>query len=191
MKRLILASASPRRKQLLEQLGLDFEMYPSNIDEKINPQLEPRQQVEMLSKQKALFISSKFHNTIILAADTMVVLQNEVIGKPKDAEDAKQMLGKLSGTYHSVMTGFTLIDTDTKKTVTKLSETKVWFRRLTAKEIAAYVTRDKPFDKAGAYAIQETASIFVEKIEGDFFGAVGLPVFLVAKELRRFGIAVL
>jgi nucleoside triphosphate pyrophosphatase len=190
MKRIILASASPRRKHLLELLGLQFEIVPSSIEEKINPRLSPRQQVEVLSQQKAEAVSKKYHNTIILAADTMVALGNEVIGKPRDEHDAIQMLRRLSGTKHAIVTGFTLIDLETGGTVTKSTETKIWFRKITIDEITAFIKKEKPFDKAGAYAVNELAAVFVEKIEGDFFGAVGLPVFLVAKELKKFGISV-
>lgn len=193
MKKLILASASPRRKQLLQQIGLDFEILASNIDEKLNPRLKPLHQVESLSLQKAEATSlmKGANNAIILAADSMVAVGDEIMGKPKDEKDAKRMLRKLSGTTHSIVTGFTLLDTTTKKKVTKSVETKVWFKKLSPQEISAYVKTKEPFDKAGAYAIQEIGSIFVEKIEGDYQGAVGLPLFAVARELKKFGIKVL
>src|SRR5579862_197942 len=132
MKKLILASASPRRRQILKQLGLDFTVYPSNIEENLNPGLSPKKQVEDLSRQKAKAIAPKFSNAIILAADTMVAFDNEVIGKPKDETDAIQMLKKLSGTQHAIVTGFSVLDTQTKKIVTQSTETKVWFRKMTA-----------------------------------------------------------
>lgn len=191
MKRLILASSSPRRKQLLEQIGLNFEIHSSNIDEILDPKLTPEEQVKSLSRQKADAVAKKFENAIILAADTMVALDGELYGKPKDAQDAKRMLTKFSGRKHSVVTGFTIIDTESKKSVTKSTETYLWFRKLSTKEIEKFIEREKPFDKAGAYAIHELAAIFVEKIEGDFFGAVGLSVFQVTKELENFEIAVL
>lgn len=191
MKQLILASRSPRRKQLLNQIGLTFTVHPSEIEEILSIGLNPLQQVEELSRQKAEEVSKKFQNAIILAADTMVVAENEMLGKPQDAKEATKMLQKLSGKVHSIVTGFTLIDTDTKQVVTNSTETKVWFRKLTNEEISAYLEKDKPFDKAGAYAIQEVAAVFVEKTEGDYLGAIGLPVFLVAKELKKFGMSVL
>ncbi len=191
MKQLILASASPRRKQLLELLGLHFSVFPSEIEEKLIPGLTPRKQVEALSKQKAEAVGAKFTNAIILAADTMVVCGDEVIGKPKDEEAAKKILRKLSGTEHSIVTGFTLLDTETKKRVTKSTETKIWFRKISSKEIAEYIEREKPFDKAGAYAVHELAAVFIQKIEGDDSGATGLSVFLLTKELKKFGIEVL
>jgi len=191
MKKIILASASPRRKQLLEMLGLKFTVYPSEIEEHLTASLSPRQQVESLSRQKATAVAHKFQDSIILAADTMVVLKKELIGKPRDEADARQMLKRFSGTQHSVVTGFTLLDTETKRTVTKSTETKIWFRKMTAKEIASFVKKEKPLDKAGAYAIQELASVFIEKIEGDYMNAIGLSVFLLVKELKQFGIEVL
>ena len=191
MKQLILASSSPRRKQLLEMLGLSFEVYPSNIEELVNPKLAPIHQVEVLSQQKAQAVGLKFKNALIIAADTMVALENEVIGKPVDEKDAVRILRKLSGTQHSILTGFTILDTETKKSITRSTETKVWFRKISSSEIDAYIKREQPFDKAGGYAIHELAAVFIEKIEGDDSGATGLSVFLVAKELKKFGIEVL
>lgn len=190
-KKLILASQSPRRKQLLELIGLQFVISPSGIDELLDATLTPREQVEVLSQQKASAVAPKFNNAIILAADTMVALDGEVFGKPKDEKDAIQMLKKFSGKSHSVVTGFTIIDTATKKKVTKSTETKIWFRKVSTDEIIRYVQKEKPFDKAGAYAIHELAAIFVEKIEGDYTGAVGLSIYQVVKELKKFGIEVL
>lgn len=193
MKKLILASASPRRKKLLKQIGLEFEILPSNIEEKLNPRLKPLHQVESLSLQKAQATAAmkEAKDSIVLAADSMVAIEDEIMGKPKDEKDAKRMLKKLSGKVHSVVTGFTLIDTTTKKTVTGSAETKVWFKSLSAQEITSYVKKEKPFDKAGAYGVQELSAIFVEKIEGDYPAAVGLPLFALAKELKKFGIKVL
>ncbi len=193
MKKLILASASPRRKQLLKQVGLDFEVLASNIDEKLNPRFKPLHQVEVLSQQKAEATAQmkEAKNAVILAADSMVAVDDEIMGKPKNEKDAKRMLRKLSGTTHSIVTGFTILDTATKKHVTKSVETKVWFKKLSPQEISAYVKTGEPMDKAGAYAIQDIGSIFVERIEGDYQGAVGLPLFAVAKELKKFGITVL
>ncbi|MBA3724028.1 MAG: septum formation inhibitor Maf [Candidatus Levybacteria bacterium] len=193
MKKLILASASPRRKQLLKQIGLEFEVVPSNIEEKLNPRLKPLHQVESLSLQKAQATAAmkEAKDAVVLAADSMVAIDDEIMGKPKDEKDARRMLKKLSGRVHSIVTGFTLLDTTTKKTVTRSIETKVWFKALSAQEIRDYVKKEKPFDKAGAYGIQELSAIFVERIEGDYPGAVGLPLFALAKELKKFGIKVL
>jgi septum formation protein len=199
MRKIILASASPRRKQLLKQLGLEFEVVPSDIEEVFNPRLKPRHQVEELALQKAQAVAGKFasagsaqgDDAIVIGADTLVALGDEIIGKPKNTQDAKRMLKKLRGRQHSVMTGFVLIDTANKRTIVKSVETKVWFRKLSPQEISSYVEKEKPFDKAGAYAIQDLGILFVEKIEGDYFGAVGLPLFTLAKELKKFGVDIL
>lgn len=191
MRRIILASTSPRRKQLLKQLGIEFEVVPSEVVEKFNPRLKPRHQVEELALQKAESVAAKYEDAIIIGADTVVALGDEVIGKPTDENDAKRMLKKLRGRQHSIVTGFVLIDTAAKRTLIKSVETKVWFRKLTPKEIANYIEKEKPFDKAGAYAIQDLGALFVEKIEGDYFGAVGLPLYTLAKELNKLGIEIL
>lgn len=191
MKRIILASQSPRRKQLLKQIGLQFDVIVSGVDEKLNPRFKPRKQAEVLSLQKAQSIAEKLKNGLVIGADTIVCVDNDVIGKPKDESDAKRMLKKLSGRTHSVITGFTLIDTESKKHITKSVETKLWFRKLNDRDIQSFIKKEKPFDKAGAYAIQELAAIFVVRIEGDYFNIVGLPLYELAKQLRKFGISVL
>src|SRR5476651_1253739 len=124
MKQLILASASPRRKQLLQLLRLPFTVYPSDIEEKLDPKLSPRQQVESLSQKKAKAVGSQFENALIIAADTMVAYGNEIIGKPTNENDARRMLRKLNGYVHSIVTGISLYDTKTKKIITKSTETK-------------------------------------------------------------------
>ena len=191
MRKIILASASPRRKLLLRQLGLKFEIVESEIEEKLNPRLKPRHQAEELALQKAEAVASKFEDAIIIAADTIVSLNNEVIGKPKNDKDARQILKKLRARQHVVITGFVLIDTFAKRTIVKSVETKVWFRKLSPQEIGNYVEKEKPFDKSGTYAISELAAIFVEKIEGDYLNIVGLPLFTLAKELKQLGVEVL
>jgi septum formation protein len=191
MRKIILASVSPRRKQLLKQLGLEFEVVPSDVEEVFNPRLKPRHQVEELALQKAQAVAGNFDDAIIIGADTLVALGDEIIGKPKNSQDAKRMLKKLRGRQHTVVTGFVLIDTFNKRTLVKSVETKVWFRKLSPQEISSYVEKEKPFDKAGAYAIQDLGILFVEKIEGDYFGAVGLPLFTLAKELKKLGVDIL
>lgn len=188
---IILASSSPRRKELLTLLGLDFTIDASEIEEKLDPRFTPSERVARLSQQKAAATGKKYKEGIIIAADTMVFFNNELIGKPKDAKDATKMLQKLSGTVHSIITGFTILDAASGKRVTKAVETKIWFRKLSSQEITKFIEREKPFDKAGAYAAHELGAIFIEKVEGDFLGAVGLPISSVAKELKKFGVQVL
>ena len=191
MKKLILASASPRRKQLLEMIGVSCKVVPSNIEEKLNPRLKPKSQAESLSLQKAEHVAQKYEDAFILAADTFISIHDEILGKPKDREDAKRMLRKLSGKTHSVFTGFSIIDTKRGKAISRSCETKVSMKKLTQREIDEYVKKEDLLDKSGSYAIQGIAAIFIEKIEGDFFNIVGLPVYTVAQELKRFGIKVL
>ena len=191
MRKIILASTSSRRKHLLKRLGLDFEVVPSEVDERFNPRLKPRHQVEELALQKAEAVAKKFEGAIIIGADTLVAIGDEILGKPKDEQDAKRMLKKLRGRQHVIVTGFVLIDTAAKRTIVKSVETKVWFRKISPQEIASYIEKDRPLDKAGAYALQDRGATFVEKIEGDYAGGVGLPLFTLAKELKKFGINIL
>lgn len=191
MRKIVLASTSPRRKQLLKQLGVTFEIVSSDIIEQLNPRLKPRHQVEELAFQKAEAVASKFTDAIIIGADTLVTLGDEVMGKPKDEQEAKRMLKKLRGRQHSIITGLVLIDILAKRTIIKSVETRVWFKKMSPQEIASYIEKEKPLDKAGAYALQDRGATFVEKIEGDYFGGVGLPLFTLAKELKKLGVNVL
>lgn len=191
MKQIILASSSPRRKKLLEQLGLTIKVVPSNIDEKLNPRLKPKSQAETLSLEKAKAVSGKYKDAIVLAADTIVYIGEEILGKPANADDAKRMLRKLSGKQHSVITGFTIISTADRKIITDSVETKVTFRKLTESEIKNYVKKENTLDKAGAYGAQGFGSLIIEKIDGDFFNVVGLPVSKIIPLLKKFGIEVL
>ncbi|MFH1186813.1 MAG: Maf family protein [Candidatus Levyibacteriota bacterium] len=188
MKRIILASRSPRRKQLLESIGLKFKVVVSNIDEKLIVEKNPQKLAEKLSRQKANAILKKYKNAIVIAADSIVVQNKEIIGKPTSEKNASEILQKLSGRKHTVITGFTVLDTKTKKSVTRSVISKVYFKKLTKEEIEVYVKTGKLMDKAGAYGIQDKAGVFIEKVEGDFFNVVGLPIFAVCKTLQEFGI---
>lgn len=185
MKKIILASVSPRRKELLKKIGIKFKVVESDFKEFTDPNLKPQELVKKLSLEKAKAVFKNHKDSIIIAADTIVVIRNEIIGKPKDKKDAKRMLNKLSGKMHYVYTGFTIIDS---KPITKSVKSKVYFRNLSSKEIDDYVAHEKPFDKAGAYAVQEKAGIFIKKIEGDFFNVVGLPIYALARELKKLGV---
>lgn len=196
MKLIVLASASARRKTLLKQLGLKFIIIPSLVEERLNPRLKPRGQAEALSLQKAQAAEEKYReknhgSSVIIAADTIVCIDDEVLGKPKDEKEAMQMLRKLEGKQHNVITGFTLIDIDSKKIITRSVETFVYFRKLSEREIREYVKREKVMDKAGAYAAQGIGAAFIEKIDGDYSNVVGLPLHALALELRRVGVKVL
>lgn len=176
---------------MLKQLGIDFIAVSSEVEEKLNPRLKPRRQAEVLSIEKAEAVAANYPDAIIIAADTLVGHEDQIFIKPKDSKDARRMLKRLSGKTHSIFTGMTIIDTKTKRKVTKSIETLITFKKLSPQEIAAYVKEKEPHDKAGAYAIQGLGAVFVEKIEGDYLGAVGLPLFTLAKELKKFGVNVL
>jgi septum formation protein len=191
MKSIVLASASPRRKQLLKQIGLDFRVVPSDIDERLNPRYKPRKQAEVFSLEKAEAVLRNVKEGVVIAADTLIAIGEEILVKPKDVMDAKRMIRKLSGREHSVFTGFTVIDAGSKKKVTKSVETRVWFRTLSAKDISRYIYKENPIGFAGAYKIQGYGCLLVEKIEGDYFNVVGLPLSALARELRRFGVEVI
>lgn len=188
--KIILASASPRRRELLEQVGMEYECIPSDCEETTN-ETEPAKVVSELSRIKALDIAKQFEgtdkNTIIIGADTVVSFGNEIMGKPADEEHAFRMLKKLSGRAHSVFTGVTLAIIKNGKTryMTLYAETKVHVYPMKDEEILDYIKTGEPMDKAGAYAIQGLFSAFVERIEGDYNNVVGLPVSRVCKILRE------
>lgn len=177
---IILASQSPRRKELLEKHGICFRVFVTDADETVTEPMTPAQLVEELSCRKAESGAKEFlgQNVLVIAADTVVALENEIFGKPKDGDDAFLMLSKLSGKAHSVFTGVTLARVKNERVSYQkvVCETKVYFKSLTQEEIRDYIATGEPFDKAGSYAIQGIASKFVEKIEGDYDNVVGLPV---------------
>jgi septum formation protein len=191
MKTIILASASPRRKELLEKLGLKFRVEPSNYQEDINSELEPHELAKSLSLKKAELVAMSHKSALVIAADTFIVFEGKILSKPQTETAARKMLSTINGRRHSVITGFTIMDTDSKKVLSKSIETKVYIRQLTSNEIDAYVRSKEPLDKAGAYAIQGLGSVIVEKIEGDYFNVVGLPLSALAKSLKEFGIHIL
>ncbi len=191
MRKIVLASASPRRKELLKQIGLEFTMAPVNGAETIDSKMDPHELTRHLSRKKAEAAASGRANTIIIAADTIGVLDGKILGKPHHADEARMMLGEMSGKTHRVITGYTVLDTDTGKSISNSVETLVYIKRLTKKEIDAYVATGEPLDKAGAYGIQGRGAAIVERIEGDYFNVVGLPLFALAGTLREFGIRVL
>jgi septum formation protein len=191
MKRIMLASASPRRKELLEQIGLQFEVEPSNYDEEITSASEPHETARRLSLGKARVAARKHPNALIIAADTFVVLGDRILGKPHTDSEAREMLRALNGQAHSVITGFTILDTETGKVLSGSVETRVHMTKLTLKEIDSYVRSKEPLDKAGGYAIQGLGAVLVERIEGDYSNVVGLPLSALAKSLKEFGVDVL
>ncbi len=186
---IILASASPRRKELMKITGLPFSVMTSNAEEVIDKDLPPYFVAEKLSLLKASdvakILKDNGKDAIIIGADTIVVKNNEILTKPKDEKDAEKMLKTLSGTHHSVITGVTVINNKTAKSESFYVETKVYFKEISDDEITKYIKSGEPMDKAGAYGIQEKGSLFVEKIEGDYFNVVGLPLCKLASLLKE------
>jgi septum formation protein len=184
--KIVLASASPRRKELLESLGLKFEVASSNVDEEFDSKLSIIENVEQLALKKALSVAEKLAgNFLVIGSDTIVVLDNQVLGKPSDEEEAKKMLRLLSGSEHEVITSIALVNTENKSQIVSHSITKVFFRELSESEIVNYVKTGEPMDKAGAYGIQGLGVVLAEKIEGCFTNVVGLSLPLLAKMLKE------
>jgi len=190
MRKIILASASPRRKEILRKTGLNFSICTSDYKEDINLSLKPRALAKFLSRKKAETVAHKYKNAIIIAADTFIVFKNRLLGKPHTDKEAEKMLNMLNGKAHSVITGFTIMDTASRKILSRSVETKVYFKKLGRKEINSYVRSKEPLDKAGAYAIQGLGSVFIERIDGDFLNVVGLPLRALTESLSKFGITV-
>jgi septum formation protein len=191
---LVLASASPRRQELLRNAGISFAAYPTNIPEQPKPGERPRDYAERLAREKALAAFTQRPGNLVLGADTIVVVDREILGKPRDTADAKRMLRLLSGRTHQVITGVCLVgpspETRNQKPGTAFEDvrsetTLVTMNSLIEKAIHAYIASGEPMDKAGAYAIQGIASRWIPRIEGDYFNVVGLPVALVFRMLQE------
>ena len=179
---LILASASPRRQELLKLFGLPFTVRVADIDETMDPGLPPFDEVGRVSRAKALAIPRETED-IVIAADTIVVCEGKTLGKPRDAEDAKAMLRLLSGRDHQVMTGCTLLRGESRETFTEVTD--IHFRDLSENEIARYVASGEPMDKAGSYGIQGGAALFCTHMVGDYYNVMGLPVCRLGQLLRK------
>ena len=183
MRNIILASASPRRKELLETAGAEFEIRVADVDETIPEGTLPEDAAKMTAEKKALAVAENYKDSIVIGADTIVVAGDKILGKPKDKADACAMLRMLSGVEHKVITGVCIACGGEKNTFSQIS--KVKFYDLTDAEIEAYVATNESEDKAGAYGIQGRGCVLVEKIEGDYFNIVGLPVARVMKEIGK------
>lgn len=191
-RRMVLASASPRRKELLAQVGFEFDIITSDCEE-ITTKTKPSEVVEELSYLKATDVADKLdkqsERLLVIGSDTVVALDDIIMGKPKDEEDAFLMLKALQGREHSVITGVTMIFTEPGKEEKKIvfsKETKVWFYSMNDDEIRAYIDTKEPMDKAGSYAIQGLCAAYIERIEGDYNTVVGLPVAEICKVLREY-----
>ena len=185
-KKLILASRSPRRSELLRSLGLEFEVSPSHVEETTDPALTPEQNARNTARDKARRVARQHPGTYVLGADTMVVLGREIIGQPADAEDACRILLKLAGKRHRVVTGVVLITPDGKEHETAVAST-VAIQSVSREEIRSYVATGEPLDKAGAYAIQGKGSFLVESWEGSKSNIIGLPLEALTALLRQAG----
>lgn len=184
---IILASKSPRRQELLKLLGLEFTVHTADIDEHMDPSLPPEQEVARVSAEKARAVAKDCaEEDIIISADTIVVIDGQILGKPKSEADAIRMLNLLSGRRHEVMTGLTVLSGG--QCQTRVVRTGIEFRRLTDREIDAYVATGEPMDKAGAYGIQGRGAVLVEKINGCYNNVVGLPLSLLYLMMQRLGV---
>lgn len=185
--RFILASASPRRVEILRTLGLDFAVRASDIEEKLIQGESPQHYVMRAATAKAEAVARDFQSGIVIAADTEVVIDGLPLGKPEDGEDAARMLRAISGRWHAVMTGVAVVDVESGRSAVDHEKTLVRFRDLSDAEIGAYVASGEPSDKAGAYAIQGRGMLFVTEIAGNYQNVVGLPVPLLERLVRQIG----
>lgn len=181
--KIILASASPRRQELLLKANVSYEVIPSNVDEVFNHNISVEDAVMDLAYQKANDVFNKHKDSLVIGADTIVVIDNEVLGKPKEYKDAVRMLNKLQNNTHYVITGVVLL---TKEKVVKFYEkTKVVFKPMTQSDIDTYISEENVYDKAGSYAIQGEAMKYIDYIEGDYYNVIGLPIDRLIEELKK------
>ncbi len=188
MEKIILASASPRRQQLLNQMGINFTVSPSKLDEVMDHSLNATQVAVYLAKQKCTDISAQTkHGSIVIGADTIVAKDNKLLGKPRDAQEAFEMLKELNGNWHEVVTGVCVCRTSDMKLLSEYEVTRVKIARKSDEFLKAYISTCEPFDKAGAYGIQGYGSLLVERIEGDYFNVMGLPIYRLSCMLEQLG----
>jgi len=189
---IVLASASPRRREILERvLGRRVQVVVPKVVEEVNEKLSPIEKAKKLALKKAEYVANKVKSGVIVAGDTIVVVEGEVLGKPKDEIEAIKMLTKLSGKEHTVITGIAVINADTGEKLVDAVETRVYMRKMTRKEIEMYVKSREPFGKAGGYAIQGLGALLIDKIDGCFFNVVGLPISKLYEMLKQVGVNLL
>ena len=175
-EKLVLASRSPRRAEILRAVGWEFEAIVAGIDESVLPEENPVAYVKRLARTKAQAVAAKVKTGLVLGADTTVVVDGEILGQPGDRENARRMLRLLSGKWHEVVTGVAFVRAESNQTVVDHVVTRVRFSKMSEEEIDWYAMSDEPLDKAGAYAIQGRASLFIEEVQGEYFNIVGLPI---------------
>ncbi len=191
MRQIILASTSPRRKEILAKTKLPFIVAPSNYEEDMTLKFSPIELAKYLSAGKARSLINDYKDAIIIGADTFVVFQNKLLGKPKNEQEAREMLQMLKGKENDLITGVTIIDTLNNKEKSFHEISKIFMKDIPDEIITAYIKTGEPLQMAGAYSIQEIGAIFIDRIEGDFFNAMGLPLARLAEELKDFGVSVL
>jgi len=189
-KKLVLASSSPRRIELLKQIGFDFEVIPAHIEEEKVINLNPDELVKKIAVEKVISVSRKVRNSIVIGADTLVYAENKILGKPGTEKEALDMLLLLSNKWHKVYSGIAVLDTETQKLIVDVEESSVKFKGISEKEARNYIQTGEPMDKAGAYAIQGKGAVFIERIEGCYYNIVGLPLFKLVKLLEQFNVYV-
>jgi len=187
MKQLVLASASPRRKELLEELGFEFMVHPSDFEEK-DTHLTPEELVNHNALGKAQDVARHHRNSLIIGVDTVGAFQDHILNKPTDRKDAKRILRLINNTTHRVISGICVMDSDKKRAITAVETTLITMDRMEDSEIDAYIRSGEGEDKAAGYAIQGLGSLFVKKIEGDYFNVVGLPIYRLRKLLKKMGV---
>lgn len=187
MNKIILASASPRRKELMGLLPLTFEIITKNIAEELDETLSPVENVMSLAVQKAKAVAQDYPERLVIGCDTIVVLDGQILGKPKDKEQAYDMLNSLSSRIHQVYTGVSIQCERQEIFESFYVETKVHMKAISDKEIYCYIATGDPMDKAGAYGIQTQGALLIDKIEGDYFNVVGLPISRLYEELKKIG----
>lgn len=188
MRKIILASKSPRRKFLLEQIGLKFDICESNYEEDMDAMDDPHALVKFLALNKAQDVARHYEDAIIIGADTFVIFNDKFIGKPKDEQDAKKMLQGFSGKKHEVVTGFAIIDTKNNVTINDVGSATVRFKKLCEEEIDSYIATGEPMTRAGAYGLMERAAVLIESVEGDFYSVIGLPLNKIYTNLLKLGV---
>ncbi len=184
----ILASASPRRAELLRSAGLKFKIVPAHVDETYLTGESPRDHVRRLSNDKARVIANQYPKSLVLGADTIVVIDGLILGKPKNKKQARDMLQRLNNRRHTVFTGFTIACVNTKSSKTRVVQSAVRFKNISPEELAWYVNCDEPYDKAGGYAAQGKGAVLIKAIRGSYTNVIGLPLCQVLEEFKHFNV---
>lgn len=187
-KKIILASTSPRRKEILAGIGLEFEICGSSYEEDMTARSDPQELACFLALKKAEAVVPLCQDTVVIAADTFVVLDGKFLGKPKDNKEAKSMLQSISGKKVDIISGYAIIDTESGKKFNDFGWGSVFFREISESEIEDYIASGEPMDKAGAFGIQGRGAVFVEKIEGDWYSMLCMPIAKIYKDLKSLGV---